>query len=300
MTPDGSVATRPPTALPLVAAVACGALVAVQQRINGDLGRSLHDPLLAAVVSFGTGLLLMCVLVVRRLDVLRRLRQVPWWWCVGGLGGATLVAVGATAAPEIGIALLTVGLVSGATVAALAVDRVGLAPGGRRPLTTYRLVGAGLCLAAIALSAREGLRAASPVLLLLVVAAGGLISVQQALNGRVRGVTDATVATFVNFTVGTSALLLILGLHGIFGQTRADAWPSNWWLYLGGPIGTVFIAVAALVVGSLGVLRFGLAATAGQLVGGVLLDLDRGVSLTTVAATGLTLAAVAVSGRGQR
>ena len=282
--------------IPLLAAVVCGALVAVQQRLNGDLGRSLDDPLLAAVVSFGTGLLLLTALVVRRPAPLRRLAGVPWWCRVGGLGGATLVAVGATAAPEIGVALLTVGLVAGTTVAALGVDVVGLGPGGRRPATRWR-AGALLCVGAIALSAHAGLRAASAGLLVLVVLAGSLIAVQQALNGRVRMQTGALVATFLNFCVGTAALLVALLAKELTTGVRATAWPHEPWLYLGGSIGALFIAVAAAVVPTLGVLRFGLASTAGQLVGGIALDLGRGVAVTTVAAAALTFVAVAVSGR---
>jgi len=280
----------------LTAAVVSGGLVAVQQRINGELGHDLHDPLLAAVVSFGTGLVLMSVLVLRRRAVLPRVTRVPWWSRLGGLGGATLVAVGAAAAPEIGVALLTVGLVSGTTVAALLVDRAGLGPGGHRPVTPQRFAGAALCLFAIALSAREGLKAASPLLLLLVVVAGALISVQQALNGRVRAATDAVVATFVNFTVGTTALLVGLGTKALATGVRADVWPRQPWLYLGGPLGCVFIAMAAVTVGTLGVLRLGLATTAGQLTGGVLLDLDRGIGPLTLLTVALTLVAVAVSG----
>lgn len=291
------------TALPLVAAVVSGALVAVQQRINGDLGTSLHDPLLAAVVSFGTGLVVVAaLLLVRRSSrqALAKLRDLPWWTRVGGLGGATLVAVGATAAPEIGIALLTVGLVAGSTVGGLAVDRAGFGPGGHRPITTPRLAGAGLCLVAIGISAVEGLRAASPVLLALVVLAGGLISVQQALNGRLRHATDATVATFVNFLVGSTALLAALLVKEVFSGVHADTWPTQWWLYLGGPIGATFVAVASIVVRSLGVLRLGLAITAGQLLGGILMDLDRTVAVTTLVAAAVTMLAVYVSGRGQR
>lgn len=286
------------TALPLTAAVGSGALVALQQRLNGDLGSSLHNPLLAAVVSFGSGLVLMSVLMLRpqpRL-ALPRLKDVPVRARLGGLGGATLVAVGATAAPEIGVVLLTVGLVSGTTVAALAVDHAGLGPGGPRPLTPPRLLGAGLCLVAIAVSATEGLKAASPLLLALVVLAGALISVQQALNGQVRGATSPTVATFVNFVVGTTALAMGLGVRAVFSGVRVDHWPSEWWLYLGGPMGCAFIAVAAVIVGTLGVLRLGLAVTAGQLIGGILIDLGRGVSATTLVAAALTMVAVAVSG----
>lgn len=289
----------------LTAALVSGALVALQQRINGELARSLQDPVLAAVVSFATGLVVVAaVLAVRReaRSKVGQLSQVPRWWRLGGLGGASLVTVGAAAAPRIGVALLTVGLVAGTTLGGLAVDRVGLGPGGHRPATPPRLAGVGLCLLAIVVSARVGLHHASGALLVLVLGAGCLISVQQALNGRVRHATDAVVATFVNFVVGTTALLVGLGLRELVVGVHAAAWPgpARWWLYLGGPLGASFVAVASLVVRRLGVLQLGLAVTAGQLLGGVLLDLARGVPAATVAAVGLTLLAVAVSGAGSR
>ena len=293
-----------PTAVPLVAAVVSGSLVAVQQRFNGDLGESLHDPLLAAVVSFGTGLALMVVLVLRAAprEAWSGLSTVPWWRRVGGLGGASLVFVGATAAPVIGVAVLSVGLVAGSTLAGLVVDRFGLAPGGQRPVTPPRVAGALLCLVAICISALDRARTVSPWLLLLVVAAGGLICFQQAFNGHVRHATDATVATFLNFVVGTTALVLGLCVRLLLVHHPFGTWPDagHWYLYLGGPLGASFVAVAAIVVRPLGVLRLGLAVTAGQLLGSLLVDLGRGVALTTVVAAALTMLAVGVSGRGQR
>ncbi|MGZ6804526.1 MAG: DMT family transporter, partial [Nocardioidaceae bacterium] len=104
------------------------------------------------------------------------------------------------------------------------------------------------------------------------------------------------------FAVGTAGLLVAVAGRGLVSGVRADRWPDlgHGWLYLGGPLGAVFIAVAALTVRTLGVLRLGLVVTAGQLAGAVLLDLGRGLSGTTVAAVLLTLVAVAVSGRGAR
>lgn len=289
----------------LTAAVVSGAFVALQQRVNGDLGRSLHDPLLAAVISFVIGLagLLLLACQPAQRSALRRLRLVPWWSRLGGLGGASLVAVGAVAAPKIGVALLTVGLVAGSTLGGLAVDRVGLGPGGVRHVTPPRLAGAVLCLVAIGVSSVGGVRAASPLLLLLVVLAGGMTSLQQALNGRVRQATGSvTVATLVNFSAGTAVLTVALSVRGLISGVQASPWPGadHVWLYLGGPIGASFVAVAAVVVRPLGVLRLGLAVTAGQLVGAIALDAGRGVAGTTLLAAGLTMLAVLVSGLGPR
>jgi transporter family-2 protein len=292
------------TALSLAAALVAGALVALQQTLNGDLGGALRSPLLAAVLSFGSGLLVVtAVLLSRRrsLALLPKLRDVPWWMRLGGLGGASLVAVGATAAPKLGVALLTVGLVGGATLTGLVVDRIGLGPGGVRPITAPRAAGAALCLVAIALSAADGIHAASPLLLVLIVLAGGMVSFQQAVNGQVRHATDATVATFVNFVTGTAGLIAVLLVHDLVAGSHIGTFPglSKAHLYLGGIIGAAFVATAAVVVKTLGVLRLGLANTAGQVLGAVALDLHRGVSVATLVAVALTLAAVAVSGRGQ-
>jgi len=293
------------TSLALATAVASGALVALQQRVNGELAVSLDDPVLAAVVSFGTGLtLVLAVLAVRREARAKvpTLLTIPWHWRLGGLGGASLVAAGAAAAPRIGVALFTVGLVAGTTLGGLAIDVIGLGPGGHQPVTPPRLAGAGLGLLAIVASASHGLRSADPWLLVAVVVAGSFVSFQQAVNGRVRGVTDATVATLQNFAVGLSALLVGLLVRAALVGVHADTWPGpdRWWLYLGGPIGASFVAVAAVVVKRLGVLRLGLAVTAGQLVGGVLLDVGRGLVASTVVGACLAMTAVVVSGRRPR
>ncbi|MCU1674876.1 MAG: hypothetical protein JWN77_2989 [Frankiales bacterium] len=294
------------TTAALVVAVLSGALVAVQARVNAGLAERLDDPLLAAVLSFGIGLVFVAGVVLARpraRAAWTAVRDVPWWTRLGGFGGAALVAVGAFAAPRIGVALLTVGLVAGQTSAGLVVDRVGLGPGGPHALTAPRVGGAVLCLAAVLVSVTgKGAGDGSPLLLGLVVASGFLISLQQALNGRVRRQTgDAGVATLVNFLVGTAALVSAYLLVGAFVGWDADSWPHEWWLYTGGPLGATFVAVAAVIVRTLGVLRLGLAVIAGQLVGAVLLDLsvpaaDHGVAAATLLGVALTFVAVGVSG----
>lgn len=307
------VAARDRTAtVALAAAVGSGALVALQQRVNGELKTELGDVLLTALVSFGTGLVAVVVVVLARPSAraaVRKVREVPVVQRLGGLGGASLVAVGAAAAPEIGVALLTVGLVAGQTSGGLVVDRLGLAPGGAHALTVPRVAGALLCLVAVGIGVMgEGARSAEPLLLVLVVAAGFAIAVQQALNGRVRRTTgDAGVATLVNFVVGSVALGLGVAVHGALAGFAVGSWPgwTDWYLYTGGPMGAAFVAVAALVVRQLGVLRLGLAVIAGQLVGALLLDLllpvhGETVQLQTVLGVALTFVAVAVSGRAAR
>jgi transporter family-2 protein len=103
----------------------------------------------------------------------------------------------------------------------------------------------------------------------------------------------------VNFVVGLTLLLAVLALRVLAsGLTLSTEW-LPWWLYTGGAIGVVFIAVAAFVVGHLGVLLFSLCTIAGQIVGAVLLDVlapvpGEPVTIATLVGAALTLVAVAV------
>jgi bacterial/archaeal transporter family-2 protein len=308
-----AVAAPPRTAtLALAAAVAAGAGAALQQRVNGALREDLRSTVLAALVNFLSGLALVAAYVVIRPSARRavaRVRDVPVWSRLGGLGGAGLIAVGAAAAPRVGVAMLTVGLVAGQTTGGVVVDRFGIGPSSPRPLTAPRVGGALLCLVAVAISVAGGAgHRGSPLLLVLVVAAGFLVSVQQGLNGRVRRETgDVGVATLVNFLVGTAALLGGLVAVDLVQGLSVGDWPGagHWYLYVGGPIGAAFVAVSAAVVRRLGVLRLALAVIAGQLVGALLLDLvvpaaGTHVAAATLVGAALTLVAVAVSGAGGR
>ena len=76
--------------------------------------------------------------------------------------------------------------------------------------------------------------------------------------------------------------------------------PTEPWLYLGGSIGVVFIAIAAAVVRYTGVLLLGLSMVAGQLVGALGIDMlapggsGRPNTLTLIGVA-LTLIAVVIA-----
>ena len=50
-----------PLWLALVFAIVCGAGIALQSRINGELGHRLGDGFTAAAISFGSGLIILIV-----------------------------------------------------------------------------------------------------------------------------------------------------------------------------------------------------------------------------------------------
>lgn len=305
-----SVAGAPALVGAVVAAIGMGALVAIQSRLNGELGQRLDDGVVAALISFGGGWILLAVgLAVWRPGraglrrVVREVREhrIPWWYLAGGAAGSFLVLSQGVTAAALGVALFTVGTVCGQTVSASVVDRVGLGTLRGRPLRPTRILGAVLALAAVLFAVSANLRADVPLwMLLFPFLAGAGVGWQQAVNGQVRHHSGSALsATFVNFTVGTSVLAVAaVAVVAIVGPPRSP--PSEWWLYLGGPIGVVFIGGAAILVHVTGVLLLGLATISGQLVASLVIDLvvpapGREIAAPTVLGTALTVVAVGIA-----
>ncbi len=302
--------SRAAVALAVSVAVACGGLVAFQARINGELGRQLDDGYVAAVFSFGGGLVLLAIAMAfsasgrrgfgRTVTALRT-RSHPWWFFFGGAAGALLVLTQGLTAAVLGVALFTVAVVAGQTLTGLVIDRRGLGSLPAKPVTWARLVGAILMLAAVVLAVSAQLRGDIPVWMVVLPFLAGLgIGWQQAVNGQVRIITESVLtATFSNFVVGTAVLVIAMLVHSLFAGWPSTL-PTDPWLYIGGPMGIVFIAGAAVIVRITGVLLLGLATTAGQLLASLALDLVAPVPghelvATTVIGTALTLVAVVVT-----
>ncbi|HST64173.1 MAG TPA: DMT family transporter [Mycobacteriales bacterium] len=297
-------------------AFAGGGLFALQTRVNGELGARSGSAFWAALVSFGSGLAALAVVlaVVPRLRaaVARAARhRLPWWTYLGGLGGATLVALSAVAVPKVGVATFTVGVVAGQAVGGLLVDRAGLGPGGPQAPTASRVAGAALAVLAVAIirfGHGGGAVSGATVLAILVAStvAGAMGSVQQALNGRVQGATgEPLVAATVNFAAGLVPLAVIFAVVAATGSGPALPWPPAWWVYAGGLLGIGYILAAIWAVRALGVLRLGLLLVAGQLAGGVGSDLvspgrTGRPGLLTYVAVVLTIVAVGIAGLQSR
>ncbi|WP_255769664.1 DMT family transporter [Pseudarthrobacter sulfonivorans] len=304
--------------LPLIAglplAVGAGLAIPVQGRINGALGVRLDDGIAAAVVSFSTGLILITAVALllpkgraglaRILPSLRE-RRFPRYYVLAGGVGAFFVFAQSTTVGLLGVALFTVATVTGQTLSGLLVDRLGIGPGGKRGLTGVRIIGSVLTVLAVAwaVSPRFGNAADVGLLLLplmLPLAAGFLMSFQQAMNGTATLHYGTPIAaTLVNFVAGGILLWLVWGIK-VAVAGAGNPLPGEWWYYLGGPMGCLFIGLAAVLVRGLGVLVTGLGMIAGQLVGSLILDVvvpapGSVVALPTILGTVLTLAAIMVA-----
>lgn len=303
---------NPVIGLPL--AVLAGTAIPAQARVNGALGQRLDDGLAAALVSFTVGLMVMILIsaalprgragAAQLLPALRERRFPRYYVLAGAIGGYFVLSQTLTIG-LLGVAVFTVAAVAGQTLTGLVVDRLGIGPAGKKALTVMRVVGAVLTIAAVAWAVSPKLGgAADPSELLLPVllplTAGMLMSFQQAMNGTT-GMHYGTpiTSTLVNFIAGTVVLALVWGVK-LAVSGFGEPLPGEWYLYLGGPLGCIFIGVGALLVRSLGVLLTSLGLIGGQLVGSLLLDLvipapGSVVVAATVLGTGLTLAAIVVA-----
>ncbi len=263
-------------------AVLIGALTALQARINGSLGAEVGDGIVAAAISFSSGLVILIALSLivpegrrgfGRLVAGIRSRSVPPWMLLGGLAGAFTVASQGLTVATIGVALFTVGFVAGQTTGGLVLDRVGFGPAGVVPVTVRRVVGAVLAIAGVVVCLSGDALGGVPLWMLIVPAvAGAGVAWQQGTNGRLRvRVESPLTATLVNFIGGTVVLVIAALVHvGVVGAPRAI--PTAPWLYVGGAVGVVYIFLSAVVVRRTGVLLLGLGSVVGLLSTSVLLD----------------------------
>lgn len=298
-------------------AVLAGILISLQSRMNGEISAVTGQPAQAALWSFGSGLLVMTALLaapsaragLSRIRRALRLGWLRWWQCVGGLAGGLFVAAQTYAVPAVGVALFTIAAVAGQTGNGLLVDRLGIGPGGRRPVHATRLVAAALALAgvAVAVADRAGSSGFALVPVLASVLIGALVAMQQGTNGRVNVASGNVLSTtWLNFAMGTLVLVLLAAAQwagGIFRPVPMDGVP--WWAWWGGVCGVGFIAFAVWAVRHIGVLVFGLAVLSGQLLSAVALDLadprtrDH-VGAPVLAGVAVTFAAAALAGWAAR
>lgn len=298
--PPGAVVAHPqeshsPVAVLIaqIAAVLAGAGMAVQSRTNGELGARTGDSVAAGLTGFSVGFVIVVIgtLLIpsgRRglITALRGFRSgaLPKVFLASGLFGAFLVVVQTATTPLVGVSVFVLGLVVGQSIGGLGVDRLGLGPGGPKPLTGWRIAGTAVIVVAVLIAqlprfgaedGGQGLGVAALIAVVLLPVLVGLgTSVQTAFNGRIGQEAGTPITpTLINFTVGVLALIVATVIHRLSADLPPWHFPSEWWLYLGGPTGILFVAAGAVLARVIGILRTSLSLTAGMLTGALLLDI---------------------------
>jgi transporter family-2 protein len=116
----------PSTLLAIVAIAAGGAAVATQAPINLTLARHAGDPVVAAMISFAFGtLVLLLVCGVRGNWAVGGLAAAPWWAWIGGAFGAYFVTAAILTVPRLGVVTAFAAMILGQMAAAMIIDSIG-------------------------------------------------------------------------------------------------------------------------------------------------------------------------------
>jgi transporter family-2 protein len=291
-------------------------MIALQARANGELSHRLNNGLQAALVSFGSGLLIIFVITlfnstikegIKNLRTAVANKEIARWKLFAGALGGSFVAIQTQIVPLIGVAIYSVASIAGQTAMSLVVDRIGLTGGGKKLISPRRVLAAVLTVLAVLVSVWDRIDANN--LSMFAVTAGGIagaiVGIQRALNGQINEYSHQSFTTsLLNFITGTSFLLILIVAGLILGRNELSPLPSGpWWIYTGGVIGVIYIAFTSTIVQHLGVLTFTLFSVGGQLVGSLIIDLvspTDGVSVSAYLVTGIvmTYAGVIAGGVG--
>jgi transporter family-2 protein len=299
--------------LDLLAALS-GLMIALQARANGELSHRLNNGLEAALVSFGSGLIIIAVITafnpaikegIRNLRAAVANKEIAQWKLFAGALGGSFVAIQTHIVPLIGVAIYSVASIAGQTAMSLIVDRIGLTGGGKKLISKRRVAAAVLTVLAVFVSVFDRIDAKNLSLFAVVLGciAGAVVGVQRALNGQINEHSHQSFTTsLLNFITGTS-LLVILILGGVLiGKIELVPLPAGpWWIYTGGVIGVIYIAFTSTIVQHLGVLTFTLFSVGGQLVGSLVIDLispTNGVNVSAYLVTGIVMTYLGVIAGG--
>ena len=299
--------------LDLLAALS-GALIALQARANGELSHRLDNGLQAALVSFSSGLLIILIITpfsphikegIRNLRRAISRKEIARWKLFAGALGGSFVAVQTQIVPLIGVAIYSVASIAGQTAMSLVVDRIGLTGGGKKLISSRRVIAAVITVVAVLVSVWDRIDANN--LSLLAVAAGcvagAVVGVQRALNGQINEHSHQSFTTsLLNFITGTTFLVILILVGLALGENDLSPLPAGpWWIYTGGVIGVIYIAFTSTIVQHLGVLTFTLFSVGGQLAASLVIDLvspTDGVSVSAYLVTGLAMTYVGVIAGG--
>lgn len=147
---------NPSIVLPILLVVFAGCMIALQAPTNVMLSKAGGSPVLAALVSFAVGTLALFVAWVAsgNRPNTAAFGALPWYAWLGGVYGATYVAIAAYAAPRIGLAsLITIGI-AGQIAMALWLDQHGALGLPHTPVSPARAFGALLVVAGVVLVRR--------------------------------------------------------------------------------------------------------------------------------------------------
>ena len=265
--------------LPLLAALAIGAVIPIQTAANSRLRLSVGGfPAVSALVSFtvafAVSIAVTAVITGTVLPDFAAAAREPWWVWTGGAMGVLFVMGNILLFPRIGAVQTVVLPILGQVVMGLAIDHFGLFRAPQMDVGLGRIAGAVVVLAGIALvlglgrgKTDTGARGAWGWRV-LGVGIGMTSALQTTINGHLGSVAGSSLhASEISLGVGV-LLILALALATAPRQLVTAPTPGPWWMWLGGIIGAAFVIGGARLAPILGTATTVIAFNAGTIAGG--------------------------------
>ncbi len=295
-------------------ALLSGVLISLQTRANGELSHLMNNGLEAALVSFGSGLIIILIVTpfnphikegISNLRASVARREIARWKLLAGALGGSFVAIQTQVVPLIGVAVYSVASIAGQTAISLIVDRIGLTGGGKKLISPRRLLAAFITVLAVLVSVLDRINAnnLSKFAVIGGCISGALVGIRSALNGQINEHSRQSFTTsLLNFITGTTFLVILMLGGLILGKIQLSPLPAGpWWIYTGGVIGVIYIAFISTIVQHLGVLTFTLFSVGGQLISSLIIDFvspTNGVRVSYYLITGIAMTYLGVIAGG--
>ncbi len=139
----------------LAAMIISGIAVASQGPINARLATVVGGWQSAALISFGTGFVVLLALNMLRPGAasgLQALGAAPWWLWLGGICGIWIVCAAALSLPVLGAVTAIAALILGQVLGAMAIDAIGAFGVPQREIGWNRIAAVALVAGGVGLS----------------------------------------------------------------------------------------------------------------------------------------------------
>jgi len=139
----------------ILGAITVGLAIGFQAPMNAGLGK-LTDPRIAALLNFMLGgvLILLVNLIFGNIKDLSMLKDVPWYYLLGGALGFIVVNGSILVVPVLGTGLALSLIVSAQLLAGMFIDHFGLFGVRQIPIDWQRILGLALLIAGVRLITR--------------------------------------------------------------------------------------------------------------------------------------------------
>lgn len=264
-----------------------GIFIASQTAINSRLTSYNHLPLLTSTISFAIGALFLAVLTLcsgQGIGIrLEMILNTPWWSWLGGLTAAFALTCNILLFKYLGSVEATLYPVIGQIITSLIIDQFGWFGSLKQEMTVKKALGAGLLILGLLVfidlisfhrTVDEVDIKNSPRFIwqILGILAGGALAIQNAVNANLGKAFHSPLhASFVSFSISFLVLLVFnlahkVNLINVIRQTVSIQPNHEWWIWLGGLLGSSYVGLSSVLVPILGTGQVVILALFGQLI----------------------------------